>query len=80
MAAIQLKLDGSAQYPGGELTPDIGLRLWPPGLDGHMVGARVEVGAYPGRDGFRVAPGDDRVDETIAAFPVEVVVGEAEPA
>ena len=38
-----------------------------------MVGARVEVVAYPGRDGFRVAPGNDRVDVAIAAFAVELV-------
>jgi hypothetical protein len=42
-----------------------------------VVGARVVVCAHPRRDGVRVAPGDQRIDEPVAAAVGKVVVAES---
>src|SRR5690606_13251678 len=49
-------------------------------LDAHVVGARLPVLGHPGRDRVDVAPGDQRVDERVAAAVGQVVVPPPEPA
>ena len=43
-------------------------------LDADVIGAGVEVGLHPGRDGRFVAPGHDGIDEPVAAGRLEVFV------
>ncbi len=45
-----------------------------------VVGAGVQVLLDPGVDGVEVAPGDQGVDEAVAAASHKVGVGESEPA
>ncbi len=49
-------------------------------LEADLVGAGIEVGPHAGDDGVHVAPGDERVDEAVAAARREVVIAPAHPA
>jgi hypothetical protein len=48
-------------------------------LHADMVGARVEMRLHPSGHRLDVAPGDDRVDEAVAAVARDVLLGETKP-
>ncbi len=49
-------------------------------LDTDVVRPRIQMLLHTSANRFHVTPGDERVDETVAALPYEVIVGEAEAA
>ena len=47
-------------------------------LDTDVIRARIQMVLHSFANRFHVTPCDERVDQTVAALPQEVVVGEAE--